>query len=181
MLLYVNRDVAVAKRRHSSWNTLHCFSCARIILGEPTTTRSKRLARQSDCHQDRWLLNVAARGACVLNQLNWRREAMSKNTLLEQVVLGDLDRTNTVMRMCVCERADATIIFPEHDGRGDRSRGTRRRVRDWRRRRRVVCSRQSRRRRAEQRRERAQRTYENSAGWPHREESFCSEERTREP
>ena len=165
MLFYVNRDVAVAKRRHSLRNTLHCLSCARVSLSKPTTARSKGLARQSDRHQDRRLLNVAARGACVLNKLNWRREAMPKNTLLERVVLRDLDRTNAVMRMCVCERAHATIVFPEHDGRGERSRGARRRVRDWRRRLRVVRSRQSRRRRAEQRRERAQRTYENDAGW----------------
>ena len=171
MLFYVNRDVAVAKRRHSSRNTLHCLNCARVRLSEPTAARSKGLARQSDRHQDRRLLNVAARGARVLHKLNWRREAMPKNTLLERVVLRDLHRTNAVMLMCMRERADATIILPKDDGRGDRSRATRRRVRDWRRRFRIVCSSQSRRRRAEQRRERAQRTYENNAGWRDREKS----------
>jgi len=116
MLFDVNRDVALAKRRHRSRNTLHRLYSARVRLSEPTAARSKGLAWQSDCHEDRRLLNVAARGACVLNKLNWRREAMPKNTLLERVVLRDLHRTNAVMYMCVRERAHATIVFPEHDG-----------------------------------------------------------------
>ena len=41
---------------------------------------------------------------------------MPKNTLLEGVVLRDLDRANAVVRMCVCERAHASVLLPEHDG-----------------------------------------------------------------
>ena len=46
---------------------------------------------------------------------------MPKNALFEQVVLGKYGRRNTMMTKRMRERADARVLFPEHDGRGSQS------------------------------------------------------------